>query len=372
MRIQIPRTYRQIGFTLCLSLFFALLFTACSGSKVTGQSPTDTGVALLATQTIPPPTATAEVLPPTETGPAPTPTVEPSPTPTLPPTATPVPTATPLPPTPTDTATPTLGIGSTRTIEIDQMVQVYVPAGEFLMGAAASDKDAKQTIAGGRAYPEIPQHTVYLDGYWIDKYEVTNSQYALCVAAGACKAPWVNSSYTYDKYYGNPEFNNYPVIWVNWFKARDYCTWAGRRLPSEAEWEKAARGTDGRMYPWGNEPVDGTRANFCDVNCTRTIANTAYNDGYPDTAPVGSYPAGVSPYGAMDMSGNVWEWVNSLIAPYPYDANDGREDPNSPNERAWRGGPWSNGIWWMRSSVRYRSVSWYQWYVLGFRCASSK
>jgi serine/threonine-protein kinase len=252
------------------------------------------------------------------------------------------------------------------------MVQMYVPAGDFIMGAAETDKDAKHTTAGGRAYPEVPQFTYYLDSYWIDKYEVTNRQYALCVAAGACQPPWVNSSYTYDKYYGNPEFANYPVIWVNWFKARDYCTWAGRRLPTEAEWEKAARGTDGRMYPWGNEPLDGTRANFCDVNCTRTHAYETINDGYADTAPVGSYPAGASPYGVMDMSGNVWEWVSSLIAPYPYDANDGREDPNSPDERAWRGGPWSNGYWWMRSSVRYRSVNWYQWYVLGFRCASSK
>jgi serine/threonine-protein kinase len=251
------------------------------------------------------------------------------------------------------------------------MVQVYVPEGDFLMGAADSDLDAKRTTAGGRAYPENPQHIVYLDSYWIDKYEITNRQYALCVTAGACQLPWVTSSYTYDKYYGNPEYDNYPVIWVNWFKVRDYCAWAGRRLPTEAEWEKASRGTDGRMYPWGNEPPDGTRANFCDVNCTRTHALESVNDGYPDTAPVGSYPAGASPYGAMDMSGNVWEWVNTLIAPYPYDANDGREDPNSPDERAWRGGPWSNGWWWMRSSVRYRSVNWYQWYVLGFRCAST-
>ncbi len=367
----IPGTFRKIGFTLSLCVLFAVLFSACSSSKASQPAASATLVAtdLPPTATLQAPTATMEVLPPTATLPPPTPTA-PS-TATLPPTATPLPSATPIPPTPTATATATLGIGSTRTIAIDQMVQVYVPAGDFIMGAKTTDKDAKQTIAGGRAYPESPQQTVYLDGYWIDKFEVTNGQYALCVAAGGCKPPWVNSSYTYDKYYGNPEFANYPVIWVNWFKARDYCTWSGRRLPSEAEWEKAARGTDGRLYPWGNDPVDGTRANFCDVNCTRSIAFEAANDGYADTAPVGSYPAGASPYGAMDMSGNVWEWVNSLIKPYPYDANDGREDLTSLDERAWRGGPWSNGIWWMRSSVRYRSVSWYQWYVLGFRCAAS-
>jgi formylglycine-generating enzyme required for sulfatase activity len=382
--MKVIREHCRVAYLLVLYVFLALLFTACTAKTTARPSATPTH-AMIDFSPMPgnqASTATVMDLSPTPTAQPPAPTTKaPSPTPTAQATATlPEPTvqptlventATPLP-TPEPTATPTqLGIGSTRVIEIDHMVQVYVPAGDFLMGAAASDINAKQTTAGGRAYPEIPQTTVYLDSYWIDKYEVTNGQYALCVAAGACQLPWVTSSYTYDKYYGNPEFDNYPVIWVNWFKARDYCTWAGRRLPTEAEWEKAARGTDGRMYPWGNEPVDGTRANFCDVNCTRSIANTGYNDGYPDTAPVGSYPAGASPYGAMDMSGNVWEWVNSLIMPYPYDANDGREDPNAPGERAWRGGPWSNGYWWMRSSVRYRSVNWYQWYVLGFRCAST-
>lgn len=367
---------QKLVFEASLAIAIILLLANCTSQKGVADTPSPTGTSteLISMQSL-------EVFTSTAVERSSTPTVQPSTaTPTLLPTATPEPTltttqvtATPTPvPSPTVTSTPTLGIGSTRTFESDQMVQVYVPAGEFLMGAAASDKDARTTTVGGRAYPEVPQHTVYLDNYWIDKYEVTNAQYALCVAASACEPPWVVSSYTYANYYGYPEYDNYPVIWVNWFKARDYCAWAGRRLPTEAEWEKAARGTQGAMYPWGDEPLDGTRANFCDVNCTRSIANTGYNDGYPDVAPVGSYPAGASPYGAMDMSGNVWEWVNSLIAPYPYDADDGREDPDSPDERAWRGGPWSNGYWWMRSSVRYRSVTWYQWYVLGFRCASSE
>jgi serine/threonine-protein kinase len=287
-----------------------------------------------------------------------------------------VPTDTAIPPTdtPAPTATPALGKGSTRTSDIDGEVQVYVPAGDFLMGAAHSDTDAQQTSVGnGRAYEEIPQFTYHLDNYWIDKFETTNGQYEKCVAAGKCTPPYTDSVFftVIQKYYGNPDYDNYPVVWVTWFQAREYCAWAGRRLPTEAEWEKASRGTDGAMYPWGNDPISGDKANFCDKNCTRNIANPNFDDGYAETAPVGSYPAGASPYGAMDMSGNVWEWTSTLIRPYPYDANDGREDLNAPGERVWRGGPWSNGIWWMRSSVRYRSVNFYKWGVLGFRCAAT-
>ena len=258
------------------------------------------------------------------------------------------------------------------------MVDVYVPAGEFIMGS--DDKDAKKSLAGGRAFPEIPVSTIYLDGYWIDKYEVTTGQYALCVAAGDCQAPHLftsgyGSSYR-PKYYGNPEYSNYPVIWVNWSMALAYCEWAGRKLPTEAEWEKAARGTDARIYPWGNDPLDSTRANFCDIDCPLPQANGGFNDGYPNTAPVGSFPAGASPYGVMDMAGNVWEWTSTLVRPYPYTTADGREDPKeSPNvdgERVWRGGSWTNGYWWMRASLRYRSKSWYWNYNLGFRCAVSQ
>jgi serine/threonine-protein kinase len=290
-------------------------------------------------------------------------------------TNTPKPTSSPLVPTVTVTIVPTLvntepTSGATRTIEIDQMVQVYVPAGEFIMGSDAAE--AKITIEGGRAYPEIPVNNVNLDGYWMDKYEISNGQYALCVEGGVCDPPYLSSSETRYHYYDDPVFSNYPVIWVNWYMAKTYCEWAGRRLPTEAEWEKAARGTDGHEYPWGNEPLSGERANFCDINCRRTIANPNFNDGYADTAPVGSYPAGASPYGAMDMSGNVWEWLGTLIMPYPYDPNDGRENLDINGERSWRGGPWSNGTWWMRSSVRYRSIPSYWQVNLGFRCASSK
>jgi serine/threonine-protein kinase len=257
-----------------------------------------------------------------------------------------------------------------RSSEVDQMVQVNITAGEFTMGA--DDIEAQTSAENGRAYPEIPVHRVYLGEYWIDKYEVTNEQYTLCVDAGACELPYLTRSETRRSYFDNPEYANYPVIYVNWYMARTYCEWAGRRLPTEAEWEKAARGTDGRKYPWGNDPVSGERANFCDINCLRTIANPIFDDDYADTSPVGTYPAGASPYGVMDMSGNVWEWTSTIIRPYPYDPTDGRENPEKYAERVWRGGPWSNGYWWMRSSVRYRSIPSY-WYVnLGFRCASSE
>jgi serine/threonine-protein kinase len=328
---------------LILFILFALLPAACS-TPAAANSP----AAPVATSTI-----TAEL--PTQTMPAAT--LAPEPT---------------LQPTPAATATPT--VGSTRVIDVDGMVQVYVPAGDFTMGS--NEKDAKKSLAGGRAYPEIPVNTVYLDGYWLDKYEVTTGQYKLCVDAGVCNVPHRIDSMTRPLYYGNPDYSNYPVIWINWSMALAYCEWAGRKLPSEAEWEKAARGTDERRFPWGNDPVDGTRANFCDINCLLAINNPGFNDGYADTAPVGSFPRGASPFGALDMAGNVWEWTSTLVRPYPYNANDGREvlqeNPNVGGERVWRGGPWSDGVWWMRSALRYRSKDWYWYFNLGFRCAASQ
>ncbi len=315
------------------------------------------------------PATTATPAPPTATAAPPTPTPAPSATPA--PTATPRPTPTPTPAPPTATPTPAEPeAGATRVWPTDGMVQVYIPAGEFLMGS--DDPEAKRTEAGGRAYPEIPPHTVYVDAFWMDKYEVTNAQYAQCLEAGVCPPLHLNSSETREHYFDNPDYADYPVIWVSWYMAKTYCEWAGRRLPTEAEWEKAARGTDGRKYPWGNDPIDGTRANFCDRNCPRKpLANYNYDDGYADTAPVGSYPAGASPYGVMDMAGNVWEWTSTIIMPYPYDPNDGRENPDVYAERVWRGGTWSNGTWWLRASVRYRSIPTYWNVNLGFRCAAS-
>ncbi|MCE1255601.1 MAG: formylglycine-generating enzyme family protein, partial [Anaerolineae bacterium] len=214
-----------------------------------------------------------------------------------------------------------------------------------------------------------PEHNITLTSFWIDRTEVTNRQYRLCVAAGACRPPLQNNSWSHPDYFNNSEFDHFPVIYVSWFDARDYCTWAGRRLPGEAEWEKAARGADGRLYPWGNGTVSGLRANFADKNFPYKYAYDREDDGYKDIAPVGSYPAGASPYGVMDLAGNVHEWVSSLFKPYPYIAGDGREDANQTGERVVRGNALDSDITLLRSAGRSSLPPDKRYDYLGFRCA---
>lgn len=326
-------------------LLLALLLSACAAAAPTAE--------------LPPTAAPAQPASPT-----PAPSATDAPAATAEPTATAAPSATPEP---SPTLEPTQA--NFRVAESDGMEQIFIPAGEFTMGGA--DSAAQQAIGNGIAYPEVPVHKVTLDSFWIDKYEVTNRQYALCVAAGACAPPKWDASKSRGTYFSNPEYANYPVIYVSWYQARDYCAWAGRRLLSEAEWEKAARGDDARLYPWGNDPISGDKANFCDKNCPRSFANMGFDDGYVETAPVGSFPAGASAYGVMDMAGNVWEWTNTVLSLYPYDPNDGRESPDAYEQRMWRGGAWSTGVWYMRASTRYHSVQKYQYHNLGIRCGSS-
>ena len=205
------------------------------------------------------------------------------------------------PPSFTPSLTPTFTPSPTSTpVVISGMV--FIPASEFIMGS----NDEKEN--------EKPEHTVTLDAYYIDKYEVTNALYRTCVEAGVCNHPKdkdgfkstdPNSSIT--DYFSTSKYDNYPVVYVDWSMAQTYCEWSGGRLPTEAEWEKAARGTKGLRYPWGNDflPV----ANYCDTSCEQDWHDTKFNDGYKFTSPVGNYPKGASPYGVMDMAGNVWEWV---------------------------------------------------------------
>jgi len=149
-------------------------------------------------------------------------------------------------------STPSLTIGASQVSTKDGMLLMYVPAGEFLMGSLDSDHNATAD--------EKPRSTVYLDTFWIDQTEVTNAQYTLCVQAGTCLAPLYDGSNTRDSYFSYSQYANYPVVFVTWDDAFNYCKWVDRRLPTEAEWEKAARGPDGRTYPWG-EGIDCTRAN---------------------------------------------------------------------------------------------------------------
>jgi formylglycine-generating enzyme required for sulfatase activity len=267
-------------------------------------------------------------------------TPEPSTFTSVPFTQTPTLTKTPIP-------TPTLGIGSIMVSEKDGMTLLYVPAGEFMMGN------------GETKYYDAPIYTVYLDAFWIDQTEVTNKMYTKCVSAGACKEPTNPSSNTRSIYYGDSQFDNYPVIFVDWNRAKNYCEWAGRDLPTEAQWEKSARGTDGRKYPWGSDSPIFILLNYS-------------GSGIADATEVISYKKAKSPYGAYNIAGNVWEWVSSLYRPYPYNATDGRESPDSLENRVLRGGGWNSFTPWVDSAVRVATNPSVSNRYTGFRCARSQ
>jgi formylglycine-generating enzyme required for sulfatase activity len=208
-------------------------------------------------------------------------------------------------------------------------------------------------------------HTVYLEAFYMDIYEVTNAVYAKCVQAGVCTAPGETSSDSRSSYYGNSEFDNYPVIYVDWQQAQTFCKWRAARLPSEAEWEKAARGgLGGKSYPWGDEsPL-----------CQKGVANGAkfddnQNCNATDTEPVGSYaPNG---YGLFDIAGNVWEWVADWYAGYSGAGSDNPTSPDSGSFRVLRGGGWNSNELSLRASSRYNYDPVFRSDDFGFRCAAS-
>jgi serine/threonine protein kinase len=251
------------------------------------------------------------------------------------------------------TAAPTEIIPPTQTalpaefIDERNVTMVYIPAGEFTMGNDDSGD------VGSR-----PGHAVDLDAFYIDKYEVSNAMYDACAYAVECRKPIQLGSATRDRYFNNEVFANYPVIYVDWKMAKAYCEWRGARLPTEAEWEKAARGTDAHIYPWDGTELDCSFANF--YGCVG------------DTAAVDQYEKGVSVYGVYGLSGNVWEWTSSLFKLYPYDPADGREDQKLSGNRMVRGGSFhafgGNGGN-IRLDTRLKLDPGYAGAYVGIRCA---
>jgi formylglycine-generating enzyme required for sulfatase activity len=228
-------------------------------------------------------------------------------------------------------------LGPAKVVKGDDGAEmVLVPAGEFVMGSNDDD--------------ERPPHRVHLDAYYIDRYETTNALYRTFVSATGRQAP---SSWN------DPTFNGdtQPVVGASWHDADAYCRWVGKRLPTEAEWEKAARGTDGRKYPWG-DPWEASRTNSDESKLG-------------STSRVGSYPTGLSPYDVHDMAGNVWEWVSDWYSYDYYSRSPGRnpKGPSSGTARVLRGGSWLSEAVRLRAAYRYSYSPGYRFEDVGFRCA---
>jgi formylglycine-generating enzyme required for sulfatase activity len=227
---------------------------------------------------------------------------------------------------------------------------VRVPPGEFLMGSHKT----QDSLANS---DEAPQHIVRLGEFLMGRLPVTNAQYAAFIQSTGSRAPehWPEGGVP-------PALDQHPVVNVSWDEANAFCRWASGvtqtsiRLPTEAEWEKAARGIEGKIWPWGNEPPDKTRCNF--------------NKHVGNTTPVGYFGRGAeSPFGCIDMAGNVWEWTASLFKPYPFHPEEEAKDSRSREARVVRGGAWDCGADAVRTPRRARADPTTRLYTRGFRCA---
>lgn len=266
-------------------------------------------------------------------------------------------------------------LGDTQIRMADSAVMIFVPGGEFLMGSTEKEVDSafvlcEQYRGAGlcmRAWfeNEVPAHEVTLNSFWIDRTEVTNQQYDRCVKAGVCNPAICLSEFPIHEL-------KQPVGCVNWSDAQTFCEWAGARLPTEAEWEYAARGFDRLTFPWGND-FDPSRLNYCDTNCTYKWRDFSYDDGYSWPAPVGSFMGGESWSGALDMAGNNWEWVSDWYDPGYY-AVSPAEDPLGPatgTTRVYRGGSAHYFPPYVRSARRDGLPEHSVYASGGFRCAVS-
>lgn len=239
----------------------------------------------------------------------------------------------------------------------DEAAMVLVFAGKFLMGTSDEEIELYKELfpyrRESRFDNERPQHSVYLDAFYIDKFEVTNSCY---------KKFLTQTGYKPSSYFDYPPHNepNFPAIVGKFQDAYEYAKWAGKRLPTEAEWEKAARGTDGRIWPWGNK-WDASKLNANDA--------TGEIDGYAQTAPVGQYPQSASPYGVYDMAGNVWEWVSDWYSPeyYKISPTFNPQGPETGEYRVLRGGGWAENYDFTRCASRF-GITAPGSLLCGFRC----
>jgi len=220
----------------------------------------------------------------------------------------------------------------------DHTNQIYIPAGEFTMGENTK-------FIGYKA------HKVYLDAYWIDQTDVTNAMYTICVKAGKCTHPA-----RYDNYFGDPKYADYPVVYVTWYAAQSFCAWKGGNLPTEAQWEKAARGLDGRPYPWGKAAPD--------------ISLLNYNGGHGDIVSAYDYLIGISPYGLVQMSGNVRQWVSDWYQRNYYSISPEKnpQGPASGHYKSLRGGGFDDNSDEVKTYYRAYHEPWSAGQDRGFRC----